>query len=548
MRSLEQALQDHELIVLRVIGEWWEQDLTGADKKTAITVLSGALSQLDLAQELVYLPKEEAEALKALAAEGGRIPVGTFTRKFGEVRQMGPGRLEREEPWFEPVSSAESLWYRGLIYLAFDDDMVEYFYLPNELLAQLPKAEAEPAAISAETPEPPLTSSVQHPEKIHPAEISAVDDLTTLLALALTADLRTAAGGAFNTMLLNPDRERNAMLLTLAEEIGLVRTKGNAIRPTRSAVDWLKESRDGQLYALAEAWVESAWNDLRHTPGLRCEGEGWSNDPKLARGALLEMLPRDTDWYRVGDLIASIKAESPDFQRPDGNYDTWYIRDEAQNVYLNGFESWELVEGRLLRFLLTGPMAWLGLVDSAEADDMLVYRLTPRAVVWLNGDPPSQDEVAVPLVVQPDGTLLVPHNADRHRRFQTARIAKMDPVTPNKPFVYRLTPDSLTQAKAQGISAERVLTFLSDASGRPVPKSVQRAVARWSEKGVEGKLESAVILRVSDAAILDTLRNNPKTRDFIGESLGEFAAMVKRGEWEQFRAATAELGLLLDME
>ena len=32
MRTLEQALLDHELIVLRVIGEWLRLDLTGTDK------------------------------------------------------------------------------------------------------------------------------------------------------------------------------------------------------------------------------------------------------------------------------------------------------------------------------------------------------------------------------------------------------------------------------------------------------------------------------------------------------------------------------------
>ena len=32
MRDLESALTDHELVVLRVIGEWWGLDLTGSQK------------------------------------------------------------------------------------------------------------------------------------------------------------------------------------------------------------------------------------------------------------------------------------------------------------------------------------------------------------------------------------------------------------------------------------------------------------------------------------------------------------------------------------
>jgi len=39
MRTLEQALLDHDLIVLRVIAEWLELDLTGADKAESVEQL-----------------------------------------------------------------------------------------------------------------------------------------------------------------------------------------------------------------------------------------------------------------------------------------------------------------------------------------------------------------------------------------------------------------------------------------------------------------------------------------------------------------------------
>lgn len=151
MRTLEQALFDHELITLRVIGEWWELDLTGADKVACVKALAATLAQLDMLAESSYLPPEEASALLALAAAGGQIPLGTFSRQHGEVRLMGPGRLEREEPWFDPVSAAEALWYRGFLYRAFDetsDGLVEFYYLPTELNAQFA------AAIPAGTPRP----------------------------------------------------------------------------------------------------------------------------------------------------------------------------------------------------------------------------------------------------------------------------------------------------------------------------------------------------------------------------------------------------------
>jgi hypothetical protein len=152
------------------------------------------------------------------------------------------------------------------------------------------------------------------------------------------------------------------------------------------------------------------------------------------------------------------------------------------------------------------------------------------------------------LVVQPDGILLAPFNASRYERFQAARIADPEPLSPGKPYRYRIVPSSLAEARDQGIAPERVLAFLEEASGRPVPPSVRRGITRWSDKGVEGRLQSVVVLRVGEPEILDTLRTNPKTRDYIGEALSDLAVVIRRGEWENFRQAVAQLGLLLDVE
>ncbi len=103
MRTLEQALLDHELIVLRVIGEWLDLDLTGRDKPRAVAELAAELAQFDLVREVEALEPEEAAALTSLVRQGGRAPVAVFERDHGEVRQMGPGRMEREEPWLDPI-------------------------------------------------------------------------------------------------------------------------------------------------------------------------------------------------------------------------------------------------------------------------------------------------------------------------------------------------------------------------------------------------------------------------------------------------------------
>jgi hypothetical protein len=547
MRTLEQALYDHELIVLRVIGEWWELDLTGADKAACVKALAQTLTQLSMTEEISFLPPEEADAIKELIAEGGRLPVATFSRKHGEVRLMGPGRLEREEPWLDPASPAEALWYRGFLYRAFNetaDGLIEFFYLPQELLSHFYQIESESKTLR----EPEKLGPVAVPADFLAGDTDAVDDLTTILAMAQNQPLSDEKRDQLRPFLLQNPAPRRDLLIHLAREMELLKKSDEGARPTRTAGAWLRLSREEQLRQLAEAWRQSSWNELCHTPELACEGSGWSNDPTQARAALLAILPRTEAWYRLGEVVSLLKESNPDFQRPEGNYDIWYIRDVASNAFITGFTNWDLVEGRLLRFLIQGPMFWLGLVDLAgePESEAPIFRLTTYALKWLEGQPASRDEVTIPLVVQDDATVIVPFNCGRYHRFQVARISEAEPVTPGKPFQYRLTPRSLQQAREQNIGPERVLQFLAEASGRPVPTSTQRALERWSERGNEASLQQVFILRVRDAEILDKLAANVKTRPFLGERLADLAVIVASGDWQKLRQSAAQLGLLLD--
>ena len=214
-------------------------------------------------------------------------------------------------------------------------------------------------------------------------------------------------------------------------------------------------------------------------------------------------------------------------------------------MFVKGFENWDQVEGRLLRFMLEGPMTWLGLLENAEGR----FRLTQSATNWLSGKTHAEEEVRVPIVVQADGVVLVPFNASRYERFQVARVTSPAPLQAREltePFRYDITPISLDRAQEEGIQPQRVLAFLKETSGRAIPASVKRAIERWSQNGLEGRLQNAVVLRVKDATILDTLQSNPRTRPYIGERLGDLAAVLLTDDWREFQRVTAQLGLLLD--
>lgn len=550
MYTLQSALQSHDLITLRVIGEWWDRDLTGEQKLKCVQELTQVLGQLDLKLEMNYLGPEEAAAFDDLVKNGGRIPVAVFERQHGEMRQMGPGKMEREEPWFDPVSPVESLWYRGFLFRAFDEsdtsDLVEYYYLPDEFIAQFQDNQFIKESL-VEYNDSEL-SAAPTPDHYDAANQDAVDDLTTILASTLHNPLREGESDWLIPLLLNHNTTRASLLITLAWELDLLRLTDEGAKPARKVVDLLRATRDYQLRVLCDAWSHSTWNDLCHTPDLICDGSGWDNDPLLARTALLDAIPLDHEWYRISDLVQSIYQHNPDFQRPDGNYDSWYIRDRQSGAYLAGFSNWDAVEGRLLRFLLLGPMSWLGLVDIGKPDQVgqVSYRLTQAALSWLKNEAVSSSEVAVPIVVQDDGTIDVPFNANRYHRFQVARISEATRPVPNRPFRYCLTPASLKRAHDEGIDSHRILDFLKEASGRPLPASTRRGIERWAEQGTEGRIELMVVLRVRESDILEKLRASPRTQPFLSESIGDLASAVRPEEWSKLRTAAARLGLLLD--
>lgn len=550
MLSLKQALHDHELIVLRVIGEWWELDLTGTEKLACVNILAETIGAVDMQLEINYLGPEESAALEDLINLGGRAPVASFERVHGTVRHMGPGRLEREEPWLDPISPAEALWYRGFLFRAFDEsemsDLVEYYYLPDELFDQFPKQ-------SLETDKPIDQKSTQltqvtQPEEYIPEITDTVDDITTIIAFTQNLPVQEEDLKSIQPLLLNPNLKRASLLFVLASELQLLRATDEGAKPSRKIVTWLQKKREESLRDIANAWSRSAWNELWATPGIICEGSGWQNDPILARTTLLDSLPREKGWYHISELTNFIKEEDPDFQRPDGNYDTWYIRDLDSGDYLAGFDNWHMVEGRLLRFLIQGPMVWLGLVETniPHDEDDFLFRLTPRALDWLEDRPVVAEEVAIPIVINGNATISVPFNANRYHRFQVARLSEAEAAKPGFPFQYRLTPKSLKGAREQGIEPDRMHNFLEKASGRPLPPSVKRAIQRWSELGTEARLEKVILLRVRDPDILEKLRSNPKTRDYISESMGDLAVVIRPGDWQKLIEATAELGLLID--
>ena len=557
MRPLHQCLLDIEMVHLQAIARFWDVELATNRKREAAAQLAEAMATPEsVADAREALPDDQRQALEALVTADGQTPLRVFARQWGEIRTMGPGRLERARPWREPISAAEGLWYRGFISRAFEqgsEGAYEVVFVPPELLVHLPTSPASPPTIAIE--------AAVEPAMVHAAGDAFLDDACTLLAYLQNERVRPQPDGGWPARhevrlarrLHDPDRARLAFLHRLVQVLNWLRlTDSGHLRPDpEPAVAWLQSSTGEQRRALVQAWQEDpAWNELFHVPTLRPEDTGaWHNDPLVARKAIVHHATTCAPgtWYQLDDLVAAIKQVDADFQRPGGDYTSWYIRDAVTGAYLSGFESWDAVEGALIRHTITGPMAWLGLADlgtDAPAAPPTAFRLTQVGAASLGlGEGPPEPEPG-PLVLRPDFTVLAP-STRRYERFQLARVA--DWARTDDPFVYRLTPNSLEGARQQGIPIGRVVEFLGRVTDSPVPRFVEAALRRWDAQGREVRLERPVLLRLASEQLMEQVASSPRTRGLIAERIGPQAAVVRERDWARLVVALGEMGLLPDV-
>jgi hypothetical protein len=552
MRTLAPALHDQEYGFLRIIAELWGIDLAGGSAADAADDLARSMLDAALLEEVVEgLPGPARQALAALQHNDGRLPLADLTRRFGALRQMGPGRRDREEPWRNGTSAVEALWYRGLLARTFLDTPTgpqEFGYIPPDLAALMPTPQAAVERLQVR--------SIAPPAEVRPAADFAVDDAVTLLA-ALRRQLTAARvlGAdrlqALERYLYQPPSYR--LLLACLTE-GHVLT-GDRLSPDPDAVRTLLDcTRAEILKRLRDSWRASqAWNDLAQVPHLRSPGGDWPNDPLISRQAILDLIGElaPGEWWDLGDFIRAVHDVRPGFQRPAGDFESWYLQDSRTGSFLRGLSHWDEVEGSLIFGVITGPLHWLGMLELGAPgpdDPPIAFRLTPGFDRTAELEAPLSSGKKGPRPqtrVQPDGLIHVPRYSSHSLRYQIARICAWESRSADG-YRYRLTPDGLTLAASQGLQLNHVRMILEEASGAPLPKSVERALQRWSGKGTQARLERMLVFSVENEDILAELRANRLTARFLRQQLGPRSASVAESDWRHLCEAAARLGILIE--
>jgi len=538
MPDLKQSLHDLDHGHLRIVAEHWGIELTERVARSVLDELVEIMLDDDLAKEVFEtLPEKTFDTLIVLHEKQGRMPWAQFTRSFGQVREMGPGRRDRERPDQDPVSIAETLWYRALVGRAFFDTSrgaEEFAYIPTDLHAIIRRVFIErgqsSAGVSAGVLGRPATTS----ERAFPipANDAIIDHACTLLA-----GLRVGVAGAdFGSV----SQDFIKALITHAGVLDI-----NGIPDPEKTRIFLEAPRAAALTNLVQTWKNTAeHNDLIHVPGFQVEGE-WQNDPLETRVFLLGLIsvvPKDT-WWSISAFLADVYQHHPDFQRPAGDYDSWFIKDKQTGEYRRGFENWFEVDGALIRYIITGPLHWLGITDIALPENDLpesAFKLSKWADDLLAGIPPEDfAEENQPVHVRSDGRVSAPTLVPRAIRYQLARFCTWETGNIHE-YRYRLTTSSLTRAREAGLRITYLVSLLKR-HAESIPPNILTALDRWDKGGTQVRMQTATVLRLGSLDILTALRSSRAAR-FLGDPLSPTTIIVKDGAEEKVLGILVEMG------
>lgn len=586
MHNLKIALKETDAEVLLALADVWgieTRNLNDAEIREAL--LPVMLDEERASTIFDMLDEQQRGALTSITtARDKKQPGPLFEAMYGTIRSMGKKQVREKKPHHNPTTSAEALYYRGLLFRGYDQEgsantTRPVFYIPDDLAEVLPlkrtqyddlKDQPFPAVEEAEIgagsqlagdegffDDDEMSIDILGDDElidVQATDTSIVDDLTTLLAYlrmfgaGIEEDsLIPADADRLMPFMLSTDPVRLNFMLGVGAAMEVISVEDGRAHPNRAGLQrWLTADRSKQMEMLSEAWRTTRdYQDLYHVPGLYPDPDGVQLDPTLPRHAvanyILHLVPAE-NWWRVSDLIDAIKGEELDFMRPGGDFDSWYIRSDSGD-YLNGIESWDAVEGALIEFMISGPMHWLGLCDIAEdAARLTGYgRAFLKLIRW-----PHRKDQSEPIVIQSNDTLYASRLAARVDRFQLARFSTW--LADAEPFTYRIDADGIQRAQAQGISTEQIAGFIKRATnGQELPPAIARLLETWQGgSAANASIETLRVLRTYSTETMTFILNEPSLRRYLGAQLGDTAVVILPEHEEALRQALGNEGIQIE--
>jgi len=537
MPTILETFQDYEADMLDMIAEQWgiqdDIDLKNNIKKQICNFLKNKALFKEIVQSL---PADAHSALMHIFNNGGKTQAAQFMRLYGEIREMGAGTREKERPDRNPISISENLFYKGLIALSFfseKNEAEEFVYLPQEFNIFLKPIHK--IRIKANNP-PALT------ERNHVQIIYGSDEILDHICSLLAAYRGKVPADEVSRVIPYPIQQ---FLTAFFHSQKIINSKAD-ISDLKILKEFLLGERDAVFSNICILWTkDNSFNELTLLPNLSFEGK-WKNNPAKTRRNLLEIISNlDPDnWFSITGFINWMHQTHPDFQRSRGEYDLWFIRNIEADKFINGFENWYLVEGKLLEYFLTGPLFWLGIIDLASDDKSnrpIGFKKSKWADALLGMHSIKYDSIeTTECAYHTNGEILVPANTQREIRYQIARFCVWGKKLANH-YRYKISSTAIKRAEAQNLNENQIKTLVEKHGKKPVPKNIIVAIDRWKKHQTQVEVKDQIIIHTASAGILDQVQKST-AKQYIIERLNPTTAIISSKNLHRFEDALTKLG------
>ena len=484
---------------------------------------------------LANLSAPELDLLRAVAEYGWTGKAFVLDRRF-------PRHAAGAAPVQAGDAPAVSLLQKGLLFRAFapiGDWRGEVYYVPEELWPTVSAAF------------PPRTANERPDLRAGTVPDIAVEndpafDLFCLLSLLQRTELRLSHGSPARSDLAKLEQEsypsargparerweeRWRFLLHLSMTCGWVVRQGAALRSARHAARALASSREAVRDRLLERYLKDwSWNDLAAIGKVRQPLGGRRIDETAARRMLLHYLEELAafEWTDLDAFCDTLRSANPDFLREDYSSLEWAVVDTATDVEVYGPNSWDLVEREWVRHVLSGPLAWLGVVrwgrtrEGRTVGFQFVGLTNPRSAEPALKPPRSENRSRVS--IGGDLKVLAPAGADLelvYRLEPYLELLRRDGVG-----LYRLSMASVLNGMERGGSLDELRELLARPSVEPPPPAVLSQIEQWAAAYGRLVISPAILLAAANPEDADSLEASPAIGACLRTRLGPASFLV----------------------
>jgi hypothetical protein len=539
--KLEDALQECTLALLRKIAASHSvaaaEDTLRSELASQITL---RFAEPDYVLSIVAaLDEQEKQVLRFLSTHDWTGKAFLLERQFQrDVTAV-----------HSPLAPCIALLQKGLIYRSFgaiDSWRGELYHVPVELRPAISSSLPD-----APTPALPEVRSVGEPTVAD--ERDAAFDVFCLLSFLRKGDRRSyqgtlsrfdlpkleqEVGGRPSEMETGDAERRWHFLVHLALAGGWIFHDGPFLRLGRGVPQLLEgESRQVRQRLVERYTRDRSWSDLNQAGRVRQSLGNRRIDEARARQFILHHLQEfaGQEWIGEDSFCDAVRAVNPDFLREDYASLTWAVMDVAAETEVYGAESWAPVEGEWIRYVLRGPLYWLGVVRWGR--DISGRRVALQLAPEIRG-PAQPSLLRTPhqyLVFRDDTNLLAPPGVELGLLYslEPYLVLRGRDATGSS---YRFTRGSVLHGMEVGGTLDELLDLIGQLSAGPSPQLLNQ-LREWAFSYGRTVLEGGVLLTAATEDEAESLAALPEIGPCLGERLGGRSYKVKPDSvWELIEA------------